>query len=292
MSETISYKKPSKKTTSQIPTSPTVNQAAVTLSESNLPIEKSKGAERSQSGTGVGSSSSRRKALKDFYKLQELQKQELAQVGKEGSDIQKDAEGAKTDKANEPKETKIPPKVLSLDNIDDFLAETDFIKLVEIENEITDALNSNQSEIKSIIYNNYYELIKINDVLKNLINKNSNSISVVKNAGKEEFFDDNDDDNEIKIGEDESSESVIDSLNNIKKNIQSLKSVDMSVLTNSDLNPDKEIEKIKMTKQIDNLVLSRRLPKTVVEKVEKILPELKGESIILQMNEIKEKGYR
>ncbi|GME66951.1 unnamed protein product [[Candida] boidinii] len=292
MSETISYKKPSKKITAQIPTSPIVNQTAVTLNESNLPIEKTKGAERSQSGTGVGSSSSRRKALKDFYKLQELQKQELAQVGKEGSDIQKVNEGAKTDKANEPKEAKIPPKVLSLDNIDDFLAETDFIKLVEIENEITDALNSNQSEIKSIIYNNYYELIKINDVLKNLINKNSNSISVVKNAGKEEFFDDNDDDNEIKIGEDESSESVIDSLNNIKKNIQSLKSVDMSVLTNSDLNPDKEIEKIKMTKQIDNLVLSRRLPKPVVEKVEKILPKLKGESIILQMNEIKEKGYR
>lgn len=292
MSETLSYKKPSKKTATQVPTSPIVNKTPATPSESKLPSENSKGGERSQSSTGVGSSSSRRKALKDFYKLQELQKQELAQVGKEGSDVQESAQGAKINQASEPKEINTPPKVLSLDNIDEFLAETDFIKLVEIENEITDALNSNQSEIKSIIYNNYYELIKINDVLKNLINKNSNSISVVKNAGKEEFFDDNDDENDIKIGEDESSESVIDSLNNIKRNIQSLKSVDMSILTKSDLHSDKETEKIKMTKQIDDLVLSKRLPKSTVEKVEQILPELKGESIILQMNEIKEKGYR
>ncbi|KAG7876431.1 hypothetical protein KL938_004499 [Ogataea parapolymorpha] len=179
--------------------------------------------------------SSRRKALKEFYKLQEQTQQQL-----------ENAQLSHEEPAEEPE--------LTLENVDDFIKNSDFKKLLETENEIIEQLNSNQAEIKSIIYNNYYELIKINDVLMDLKSWNSEDDGVGENLQK------------------------------IRSKIQSLRAQDFQLL------PEPvEVRGEKISKSINKLLLDNKIDKKTADAIDDSLPELSGESLLLQMNELKNK---
>ncbi|ESX01835.1 hypothetical protein KL918_004808 [Ogataea parapolymorpha] len=179
--------------------------------------------------------SSRRKALKEFYKLQEQTQQQL-----------ENAQLTHEEPAEEPE--------LTLENVDDFIKNSDFKKLLETENEIIEQLNSNQAEIKSIIYNNYYELIKINDVLMDLKSWNSEDDGVGENLQK------------------------------IRSKIQSLRTQDFQLL------PEPvEVRGEKISKSINKLLLDNKIDKKTADAIDDSLPELSGESLLLQMNELKNK---
>ncbi|KAG7703354.1 hypothetical protein KL929_004739 [Ogataea haglerorum] len=179
--------------------------------------------------------SSRRKALKEFYRLQEQGQQQLesAQLGHE--------------------ETAEKPE-LTLENVDEFIRNSDFKKLLETENDITEELNSNQAEIKSIIYNNYYELIKISDVLMELKSWNNEDDGVAENLHK------------------------------IRGKIQSLRAQDLRLLAEP-----VEVKGEKISKSINKLLLDSKIDKKTADAIDDSLPELSGESLLLQMNELKNK---
>ncbi|KAG7797353.1 hypothetical protein KL944_004838 [Ogataea haglerorum] len=179
--------------------------------------------------------SSRRKALKEFYRLQEQGQQQLesAQLGHEEA-------------AEEPE--------LTLENVDEFIRNSDFKKLLETENDITEELNSNQAEIKSIIYNNYYELIKISDVLMELKSWNNEDDGVAENLHK------------------------------IRGKIQSLRAQDLRLLAEP-----VEVKGEKISKSINKLLLDSKIDKKTADAIDDSLPELSGESLLLQMNELKNK---
>ncbi|KAG7693644.1 hypothetical protein KL933_004590 [Ogataea haglerorum] len=179
--------------------------------------------------------SSRRKALKEFYRLQEQGQQQLesAQLGHE--------------------ETAEKPE-LTLENVDEFIRNSDFKKLLETENDITEELNSNQAEIKSIIYNNYYELIKISDVLMELKSWNNEDDGMAENLHK------------------------------IRGKIQSLRAQDLRLLAEP-----VEVKGEKISKSINKLLLDSKIDKKTADAIDDSLPELSGESLLLQMNELKNK---
>lgn len=95
---------------------------------------------------------------------------------------------------------------LSIEDLDAFIATESYLNILKVENKVLDKLNSAKSEIKSTIYNNYYELIKINNVLADLLHPMGN-------------------DNE----QNSESETISDNLNTIRTNIVKMKSLDMDI---------------------------------------------------------------
>lgn len=98
----------------------------------------------------------RRKALKEYYKLKKQEKelqqsQNIVERKNSRQDVDSDTELSEDQ----------PVKEIDLLN-------SDFKDLVKDTNRLTSSINLINSSIKNIIYNNYYELIKLNDFLKDL----------------------------------------------------------------------------------------------------------------------------
>lgn len=155
---------------------------------------------------------SRRKLLKEFYKLQEsnkkdLEKLDLTQTPQPETDLE--------DRDDE----------LTLESFDEFVKSQDFKTLILKENSITEQLNSNQGEIKSIVYNNYYEFIKISNYLE-LLEKGSG-----RETNTDNVEEDNDNDNEFTIGADDEDDrdSSLKILLKIRQDIATLKNTDLSI---------------------------------------------------------------
>ncbi|KAG0673367.1 hypothetical protein C6P40_003030 [Pichia californica] len=90
----------------------------------------------------------------------------------------------------------------SIDDMDEFVATESYINILKVENKVLDKLNSAKSEIKSTIYNNYYELIKINNILGDLIKPNDSDVHA---------------------------DTITDNLNTIRENMKKIKSLDIDV---------------------------------------------------------------
>lgn len=98
----------------------------------------------------------RRKALKEYYKLKREERElKAAQEARERKDSVQDI-----DSDGEITEGQ-PIKEIELVN-------SEFKDLVKDTNKLTSSINLINSSIKNIIYNNYYELIKLNEFLKDL----------------------------------------------------------------------------------------------------------------------------
>ncbi|QPG73728.1 hypothetical protein FOA43_001041 [Brettanomyces nanus] len=226
---------------------------------SSISSETVKSTKPQRKGDELESFHGRRRALKEFYKLQKEQlKQMETKVG--AAEEANKSSMKEEEQQNEEDNRKL---VLTVDNFDEYVKKVDFIRLLKEEDEILEELGNNQSEIKSIIYNNYYELIKINEILMNMKRN-----------------DDEDGGNEIK--------SVETNLNNVKKSLGTLKEVDLGALeeTKRDKIDRKVVED--MCKGINRMILGRG-GKEIVDGIDGVLPELSGESLILQMNEVKER---
>lgn len=137
-----------------------------------------------------------REALKNFYKLQQQKRDddEIPQVQQNSSSFTlNDID---------------PPDI---EDIDEFIAREPYLNILKVENKVLDRLNSSKSEIQSIIYNNYYELIKINNVLEDLTKPIDGKVYL---------------------------ESINDNLDTIRSNLAKIKSADIDIF--DDINKSKE----------------------------------------------------
>lgn len=114
--------------------------------------------------------SSRRKALQDFYKLH----QEGGKESESEQDFNKFEPKSEKD-ALEDQELTARKEAISLaeelkdpEAINAFIKNASASELLKVRNQASGKLNFHDSEKKSIIYDNYYELIKLNQVLSDL----------------------------------------------------------------------------------------------------------------------------
>ncbi|KAH3678509.1 hypothetical protein WICMUC_001526 [Wickerhamomyces mucosus] len=118
--------------------------------------------------------SQRRNALKEFYKLQQEEKQ-LNQKSQTDENNDNNDDNSDDELENEVLQDK-PVKEIDIIN-------SDFKDILIHTNRLSSSINLINSSIKNIIYNNYYELIKLNDFLKDL---NDLDLTNLKNVKKQE----------------------------------------------------------------------------------------------------------
>ncbi|KAK6203270.1 uncharacterized protein RJT21DRAFT_113182 [Scheffersomyces amazonensis] len=158
-SPVLSYKKPS------------LNSSRVPSQTSTPLIGSSNNSSPSTPTAGTRKISSRRKALQEFYNISH---------NEDESDISNINEGSPSKDPNheeikekQPKRTRTNSTNLNLENNEDV---TNFIKTSNIEdilklrNSLTNKLNSHAVEKKTIIYENYYELIRLSQTLHDISN--------------------------------------------------------------------------------------------------------------------------
>lgn len=112
-------------------------------------------------------SEQRRNALKEYYRLQREQQQTLPQKRPVAQDDD--------EHSGEPQE------------ID--LAHCDFRTLITQTNNLSASINTINSTTKNIVYNNYYELIKLNDFLNDLTQLNLAAVVAKKKNKKKSVLD-------------------------------------------------------------------------------------------------------
>lgn len=126
-----------------------------------------------------------RAALKNFYKLKEDTEAEESSAPK-----------------NTPSYSLGEAEPACIEDLDEYIATEPYLNLLKTENKVLEKLSSSKSEIKSIIYNNYYELIKINNVLEDLIKPNDGKV----------YF-----------------ETITENLHAIRNNIEQIKTSDIDI---------------------------------------------------------------
>ncbi|CAG84550.2 DEHA2A06226p [Debaryomyces hansenii CBS767] len=145
MSDTpvLSYKKPS---------SASSRQQSSTPSHPSSPLPKSQfESPRISSATTSRQVSSRRKALQDFYNIHHQESQD--------TNIEESISSSETTNNVNFND---PEQLLK------FMKSTPVEEILKLRNSITNKLNSHDSAKKSIIYDNYYELIKLSQILGDL----------------------------------------------------------------------------------------------------------------------------
>ena len=203
----------------------------------------------------------RRQALRDFYKLRDQQLQMLNNV-RNGAKMAAEKKNVEQLSVKNLKALELTPATF-----DEYVSKVDFVQLLLKEDEILEELGNDQSETKSIVYNNYYELIKINDILMNIKEKGKEAMN---SAG---------------------GRPVKENLLNVRKNLDILKELDKDVFgsKNGDLrsikdDPTSFDEAQAVCHGINRLILSKHISKDIVQQIDKIVPCLKNESIILKLN--------
>lgn len=106
--------------------------------------------------------SSRRKALQDFYKLHREKGESTPELA---------PQEAKEEEAKDPEDPTLAEDLSNPGKIKDFIKTASASQLLKVRNTASGKLNYHDSEKKSIIYDNYYELIKLNQVLSDLSGK-------------------------------------------------------------------------------------------------------------------------
>lgn len=312
----LSYKKPSTVNKS--------NSESNSSSHSPTPVASKPGTPRlsssSNTSTGVNTGRkilSRRKALQEFYHIQGLQKSEKLE-----NDNTNQNKEAKQDNDNKQKIDFTNP-----DTLRQFVKESSIEEILKVRNSITNDLNSHDSAKKSIIYDNYYELIKLNQVLGDLskskvpsepvqsnedINKGFKNLSLQVNekANKpsayqisETYLDDvfNDLSSFIKQQSDQFDHPFEKVIENLQQDMDdSVSNSSITGIIEKEPVPKylKNINKEELIKELTALMGNARLvqddsvKKTYKESIQKVLKTLdneKDELLILQLNDLKKK---
>ncbi|ANZ77373.1 BA75_04624T0 [Komagataella pastoris] len=220
-------------------------------------------------------SNNRRKALKEFYKLRDAKQKESEAQQSDQTTTRNNSEDVNNE-ALSPDTTTENEKVPVLDEnfteetFDTFLKNADIGQLVNQYNVISEDLNNTKAEVKSIIYNNYYELIKINDVLENVRKLETVTTDTDSLDSKQE------------------STLIIDSLNSIRSNIQLLKDRYKGFSITIDENEKKKSEMAH--DNLTRLISGDKLTDEDIRKIDEVLPKINKEALLLQLNEIKDKA--
>ncbi|RCK65119.1 hypothetical protein Cantr_00832 [Candida viswanathii] len=157
-SPVLSYKKPSHNNNSSqrissVPSTPNLSQPDSPLGFSQLQLPSSIGSPRPSTSTlpTARKVSSRRKALQEFYRLNE-ENHEDPSLGSGGSG------SGSFDNID----------ISSLESIDNMIKNAPIEDILKVRNSITAKLSSSNQTKKAIIYDNYYELIKLSNTLADL----------------------------------------------------------------------------------------------------------------------------
>lgn len=108
----------------------------------------------------------RRAQLKEYYNLEEEKKQE----------------GEPIDQQSEPKQSTVSTP--SHSQKDRPVEQLNFQELVRTHNRLLGEETETNNSIKNTIYENYYDLIKVNDLLKGMTGSNEKELNQLKEAVK------------------------------------------------------------------------------------------------------------
>jgi hypothetical protein len=141
-----------------------------------------------------------RAALQNFYKLQH--------TGRNNGDAVADGQIERPNRLpgmvhrNSSSYSVVELDPSKIEDVNDFISTEPYLNILKMENKVLDKLNSSKSEIKSIIYNNYYELIKINTILDDLLTPHDDNVYL---------------------------ESISDNLATIRAKMEKVKSLDLDI---------------------------------------------------------------
>lgn len=261
---------------------------------------------------------SRRKALQEFYHIQQQKAQEASGSGT--TNETKDTTSELTNTTNEtaqnttkvanetstdtPTDTELP----DLSNqaaFEHYIKTTTINDILKLRNTVTNDLNSHELEKKSIIYDNYYELIKLNKTLQNLSNP-----AVPKDTKIVTGLNHLDDDkvtidrkyistslNDLKEFFDKKAATYNDTFPNVISNLlsefndsQSTASV-MAINETTEIIPD-NIDKASLVAEINLLLDAKQLDESkrlqIKSKIDELVKKLNDQLFILQLYDIKE----
>lgn len=297
----LSYKRPSTASSKQISNPPSHPSSPLPNSQINSPkIPPSNPTSRQVL--------SRRKALQDFYNIHH---QEI--TGYDDDEKKQTLDGS-TEELKE----------VSFNNPDEFskfVKSTSIEDILKLRNSITNKQNSHDLAKKSIIYDNYYELIKLSQILGDL----SKPKPPPKDDSLDSFKIFTDTDTETKTKTKEIEDDYLDSVFNdltsfIERDVSRFNSDFDSVISSlrDDFEDDNDssasvkgmvepsttktfpqnINKIQLVKEINALLnidsnnVDKTLKDTILADIQKILKNLSkkyDELLILQLNELKSK---
>lgn len=290
----LSYKKPS-------------NNSPRIQSTSSISIQGS--SESSPSSTpniGATRKISRRKALQDYYKIENDQREgdkPLEQPDAEKPFDQKEGDESfdhkKEDKLWD-QNSKLP---VNEDDLQLFLQTSSMEEILKLRNNVSGTQSSQDLEKKEIIYDNYYELIKLNETLSNISNqslKKSQSSSLI--VQQEEKLSDNYVDETLQqlshfIATDVHKFS--DDFRNVLKNLNQHEADDgasvTTIVESEEIIPE-NVDKFKLLQEINFLLSKTPINQDLKPKLEleihSILEKLdhkNEELLILQLNDIKKR---
>lgn len=125
---------------------------------------------------------SRRKALQDFYKILSERKEEGEHLS---ADKEEEHPVAEETKKDGPIDYISQAEALSRpENLSEFLKTAKPEEILKVRNSVANKLNHHDMEKKSMIYDNYYELIKLNQVLSNLSADKNNKKNMLDDGVK------------------------------------------------------------------------------------------------------------
>lgn len=273
------------------------------MSSPILSYKKSKSLEPSRPSSpaeGTRKVLSRRKALQEFYHIQEQSRNE--ESNKESN---KHSSNESINESNTTNNNTIETNPTSNDTEDIFKDEkhlNNYIKSTPIEdilklrNTITEKLNSHDLEKKSIIYDNYYELIRLNQTLQN-VSRTGDQKS--ETFGIDDSSDIVDEDyilntfNELKDFVDDKAKVFHQDFSQVVKSLQENYDVDdgKDVDSNASIRgfvPEErpvielgDVDKEKLVKEIDSLILGKVKQEEIDDLVGKLDP--KDEVLITQL---------
>lgn len=226
----------------------------------------------------------RRKALKEYYKLKKQEKElKESQGPKERKDSVHDI-----DSDGEVTEGHLVKEI-------DFL-NSDFKDLVKDTNTLTSSINLINSSIKNIIYNNYYELIKLNEFLKDL-----NELDLSKLIIQDEDNKTNKKDalNLLNDTMDNASVKSIkldggDGFTKLKSLMSEIEELDKKeIKSNTELSNNKVAENITSYLKIEKKEDISEAKDEIKSNIEKLIAQVKGqedkETLLRQLEEIQKK---
>jgi hypothetical protein len=290
----LSYKKPS----SQAGTAP------------STPIIPSPGA--SQHSPPKHSSRkvlSRRKALQEFYNIQQQQEKEIQSTNKSvGNESQRERKLSESGKLATKPDLSIAT-LTDTDALASFTKTSTIEEILKLRNSITNKLNSHDLAKKSIIYDNYYELIRLSDTLDSLVTSTSTESGEKSAIGENQSLSVTNEPESISL------EAIFEDLHSFlttesakfEKPFETVISTlrqDISELTESDSRASiigiteengfpEDIDKEELAKEV-GVLLDGEVAETqsIVDDIQKVLTKLnvqKDGLLILQLNEVKKK---
>ncbi|CCE78187.1 Piso0_000804 [Millerozyma farinosa CBS 7064] len=257
----IAYKKPLKgvkdSPMTSKPASPSLGESSSSLSSPKLKGERKV--------------SARRKALQNFYSLpsQSATDQDVKSESPSSAEVSKES-----DVNGATKEEVLDFNIVNDEKrLNDFLKKSSINDILRLRNAITDQSNSHESRKKSLIYDNYYELIKLSEILGELSHLKSSQeteskgLGILKQNGEKIFA------NELDVNADYINNTLNDLQDFIKSDVETFTS-DFNSIAKNQIETSEDLDSnasIKTVKEDRNEAASTKYDVDLLNEINTIL---------------------